>query len=368
MTSCDYLQLAAPGVRALQPYQPGKPIEELEREYGIKNIIKLASNENPLGTPESVTKAITQQLPFIARYPDGNGFDLKQRLARKYGVDTAMITLGNGSNDVLELIARAFVTTEHSVIYSQYAFAVYPLVTQAIGAKAIVTPARDWGHDLLAMQNAVRNDTRLIFIANPNNPTGTSLNSADLKQFLTHIPESVLVVLDEAYCEYSTPSQTNDSLSWLATHPNLIICRTFSKAYGLAGLRVGYALLHPDVANVLNRVRQPFNVNSLALMAAETVLDDSAFLQQSVTVNQQGMQWLMAQFEQHQISYIPSAGNFITIDLKQAALPIYEALLRQGVIVRPIGAYQMPNHLRISIGLATENARFMEALLSILQH
>ena len=363
----NFLELAVPGVQRSQPYQPGKPLEELEREYGIKNAIKLASNENPLGPSPLVIKAIQAHLSEIARYPDGNGFALKKALAQKYQVEMDMITLGNGSNDVLELIAHAFVTPAHSIIFSQHAFAVYPLVTQAIGAKALKVPALNWGHDLTAMQTAIRDDTRLIFIANPNNPTGTWVNRSNLKTFLEAVPKQVIVVVDEAYFEYASENADYpNSLEWLANYPNLIICRTFSKAYGLAGLRVGYSISHPDVANLLNRIRQPFNVNSLALIAAEVALTDSEYLNHSVALNHTGMHQLTQALLHKQLDFIPSLGNFVSIKVGDGA-QIYELLLHQGVIARPMGgAYEMPQHLRVSIGTAPENIKLIEALMLVM--
>jgi histidinol-phosphate aminotransferase len=364
----NFLALATPGVQALQPYQPGKPIEELEREYGIKNAIKLASNENPLGPSPQVLEAIQAHLKEISRYPDGNGFTLKRALAHKHSVEQSMLTLGNGSNDVLELIARAFVTPEHSVIFSQHAFAVYPLVTQAIGAKAIKTPARNWGYDLTAMQAAIRDDTRLIFIANPNNPTGTWVDKTTLKAFLEAVPKQVLIVVDEAYFEYASENTDYpDSLTWLVNYPNLIVCRTFSKAYGLAGLRVGYSISHPDVANLLNRVRQPFNVNSVALVAAETALHDQEYLNKSIALNRAGMQQLTQALTQMQLNFIPSLGNFLSVNVGDGA-KIYDLLLHQGIITRPIGGgYEMPQHLRVSIGTTTENIALIKVLEKVYQ-
>jgi histidinol-phosphate aminotransferase len=359
-----FFQLATPGVQGLHPYQPGKPIEELEREYGIKNAIKLASNENPQGPSPRVLEAVQASLKNIARYPDGNGFALKKALAQKHGVDMDMITLGNGSNEVLELIARAFVNQAHSVIFSEHAFIVYPIVTQAIGATPIVTSAKNWGHDLSAMQAAICDDTRLIFIANPNNPTGTWVDKISLKAFLETVPEHVIVVVDEAYFEYASenPNYPN-SLEWTTEHPNLIVTRTFSKAYGLAGLRVGYSISHPEVANLLNRVRQPFNVNSTALAAATAALDDSEYLKKSVALNRAGMQQMRQAFEQMALSYIPSLGNFLAVDVEDGA-KIYELLLHQGMITRPIGG-GMPRHLRVSIGLPSENEAFLVALKKV---
>lgn len=366
--ACDFFQLATPGVQGLQPYQPGKPIEELEREYGIKNAIKLASNENPLGPSPRVLQALEKALTGITRYPDGNGFILKQALAKKWGVDLDNITLGNGSNDILELIARAFVTSNHSVIFSEYAFAVYPIVTQALGATALIVPAQHWGHDLTAMQAAVREDTKVIFIANPNNPTGTWLDKENLQNFIQQIPEEVIIVLDEAYFEYAreNPAYPN-SLEWLPKHPNLIICRTFSKAFGLAGLRVGYSISTPQITNLLNRVRQPFNVNNLALVAATAALQDEDYLTKGLAINREGMSELTAGFQELGVNYINSIGNFILIDVQQPAEKIYRKLLAEGIIVRPVGTYNLPQHLRISVGLEEENFLFLEALRKVLK-
>jgi len=363
---CDFFQLATTGVQGLQPYQPGKPIEELEREYGVTNAIKLASNENSLGASPLVLQELYKHLNNLARYPDGNGFILKHALAQKHQVDMNCVTLGNGSNDLLELIPRAFVTSAHSVVYSQHAFAVYPIVTQAVGAKHIVVPAKNYGHDLVAMQAAVRDDTRLIFIANPNNPTGTWLEQAELKNFLDAIPNNILVLIDEAYFEYVDKPNYPDCSLWLNDYPNLIVTRTFSKAYGLAALRVGYGLAHPDVTNVLNRVRQPFNVNQLGLIAAATALTDTDHVLQSVTLNRWGMQQMTQTFQQMGLEYLESAGNFICVDVEDGA-KIYQALLYEGVIVRPVGGgYEMPRHLRITVGTEEENFRCLRALQTVL--
>ncbi|MDZ7662763.1 histidinol-phosphate transaminase [Thiohalophilus sp.] len=367
----DISELAAPGVRQLTPYQPGKPIEELEREYGLDDVIKLASNENPLGPSPDVLKAIYGRLGELSRYPDGNGFVLKQALCKRFDLEPGQITLGNGSNDVLELIARAFVTPDNEVIFSQHAFAVYPLVTRAIGARAVVTPARARGHDLDAMREAITGRTRLIFIANPNNPTGTWLSKQALQDFLEQIPPHVLVVLDEAYFEYASDpvmglAQYPDGLQWLSKFSNLIVTRTFSKAYGLAGLRIGYAVSHPEVADYLNRVRQPFNVNHLALAAASAALTDSAHLQRGVALNARGLQQYYQAFDRLGLDYIPSAGNFVTVRVGPAA-EINEQLLRRGIIVRPVANYELPEHLRISIGSEKENQRCIAALGEILQ-
>ena len=358
--------LAVAGVQQLVPYKAGKPIEELERELGLTQVIKLASNENPLGPGKKALAAIQANLPNVALYPDGSGFKLKRALAEKYAVDASQITLGNGSNEVLEMVARAFLTPEYEVVFSQHAFAVYPILTQAVGATAIVVPALNFGHDLAAMLQAVTPKTRLVFIANPNNPTGTLLSQESLEHFIEALPGSCICVLDEAYFEFVGNSETNDSIDWLTKFPNLLITRTFSKAYGLAGLRVGYGLSSSYLADILNRVRQPFNNNALALAAAEAALTDEEHLQLSITLNKQGMDQLTDGFRELGLAWIPSAGNFVLVDLKQPGQPIYEALLRKGVIVRPVANYELPNHLRISIGTALENQIFIQALTDTL--
>jgi len=368
MNNADKIyNLAVPGVQKLVPYIPGKPIEELERELGLTQIIKLASNENPLGPGKKALAAIQTTLKDLALYPDGNGFNLKRALADKYAVDMSQITLGNGSNEILELVARAFLTPELEVVFSQHAFAVYPIVTQAVGAKAVVAPALNYGHDLDAMLQRVTAQTRLVFIANPNNPTGTLLNHADLEAFISALPDTCVCVLDEAYCEFVDNGSVDTSIAWLNLYPNLLITRTFSKAYGLAGLRVGYGLSSPQLADILNRVRQPFNNNMLALVAAEAALTDNEHLQNTITVNAQGMQFLTDGFKQLGLEWIPSAGNFVLVDLKQSAMPIYDALLHKGVIARPVGVYELPNHLRITIGTQAENQLFLQALTEVMQ-
>ena len=364
--ACDYIALAAQGVQGLSPYVPGKPVEELERELGIANIIKLASNENPLGPSPKVLAALEKVKADLTRYPDGNGFVLKQALSRHFDVAQHTITLGNGSNDVLEIIARAYLAPGDEAIYSQYAFAVYPIAVQAVGATAVVTPAVDYGHDLDAMAAAVTDKTKLIFIANPNNPSGTWFGKLQWETFMAKVPENVLVVLDEAYIEYVEDADALDGLHYIGRYPNLIVSRTFSKAYGLAGLRVGYCISHPQVANVLNRVRQPFNVDSFALAAATAALEDVEYLQCSRQNNRDGMRLLEDGFQNLGLDYIPSAGNFITVHFGRDAAPLYQALLREGVIVRPVANYGMPESLRVSIGLPAENRRFLDALTKVL--
>jgi histidinol-phosphate aminotransferase len=358
-------------VRALAPYQAGKPIAEVAREFGLdeSKIIKLASNENPLGMPESARLAMQQAVADIGRYPDANGFDLKAAISAKYGVPQDWVTLGNGSNDILELAAHAFVQPKQSVVYAQYGFLVYALATQAVGARAIEVKAKDFGHDLQAMAAAIADDTRLVFIANPNNPTGTFLPAAELEAFLKAVPQHVVVVIDEAYNEYLPADLQYESTEWVRTFPNLIVSRTMSKAYGLAGLRVGFAIGQPGVTDLLNRIRQPFNVNSLAQAAAVAALTDKAFLQKSAEVNAQGYKQLIQAFDELGLNYVPSYGNFVLVkvgDDDGAGARVNLALLKQGIIVRPVGNYGLPHWLRVTVGLPEENAAFIAALKTIL--
>ena len=365
----DPCELSPSYVRSIAPYQPGKPISELARELGLKEetIVKLASNENPRGIGPRTRAALEGGLADIARYPDGNGFELKAALSRRYGVDMAQIVLGNGSNDVLELVALAFLGPGRASVYSQHCFAVYPLATQARGARGIAVPAREFGHDLDAMAAAIDDETTVLWIANPNNPTGTLLRPDRLEAFLKKVPERVLVVVDEAYNEYLPPELKAETVKWLKRHPNLIVSRTFSKAYGLAGLRVGYALAHPSVADIMNRVRQPFNVNSLALVAAAAALDDMEFVARSFAENLQGLRQLEEGARTLGLDWIPSYGNFLTIRVGKAQ-EVFKRLLRRGVIVRPVGGgYQLPEHLRVTVGTAAENERFLAALAASLR-
>ncbi len=362
------LELAARPVHKLAPYVPGKPLSELEREYGITDSIKLASNENPLGPGVKARAAITQAVQTLGLYPDGNGFELKQALAGKYGCARERITLGNGSNDLLVMLAEAFLDVTVEAVYSQYCFAIYPIVVQATGATARIASAHPeshpmaLGHDLDAMRQLVGERTRMVFIANPNNPTGTWVGADELKRFIAAMPATTLVVVDEAYIEYVQDAGFADASRWLDEFPNLVVTRTFSKAYGLAGLRVGYALSHPPVADVLNRVRQPFNVNSVALSAAAAALDDAEHLHRSVRLNAHGMQQVVAGVQALGLRVYPSRGNFVLIDCGRPSAAVYEALLRQGVIVRPVAGYGLPTQLRISIGAESENQRMLAAL------
>jgi len=364
----DICDLAPPYVRAIAPYQPGKPISELARELGFEEagIIKLASNENPLGVSPLARRAIEEAITGLARYPDGNGFELKQALSRRHGVAQECIVLGNGSNDVLEMAARAFLTPGLEAIYSQHAFAVYPLAVQAVGAAGVEVPAKDYGHDLAAMRRAVTARTRLVFIANPNNPTGTLARPRELEAFLSDLPGEVLVVLDEAYNEYLPDEHKSDSTGWLKRFPNLVVTRTFSKVYGLAGLRVGYAFAGAGVADLMNRVRQPFNVNSIGLAAAAAALDDTGFVRKSYELNRSGMRQVTDGLKRLGLEYIPSYGNFVSFRVKDAS-GVFQKLLKGGIIVRPIASYGMPQHLRVTIGLESENARFLAALGQVLK-
>lgn len=327
------------------------------------SIIKLASNENPLGISPKAREAIEAALADICRYPDGNSFALRDAICSRFKVSANQLVFGNGSNDILELAARAFLSPGAEAIYSEHAFAVYALVTQATGAIGITVPARNFGHDLAAMAAAITPATRIIFIANPNNPTGTLLAKDELRDFLNQVPSRVLVVLDEAYDEYLAEQHKSESIGWLAQYRNLIISRTFSKAYGLAGLRIGFGMANSTVADIMNRVRQPFNVNSIAQAAAIASLADEAFVARSFEANQAGMAQIVHGLEKLGLEYIPSFGNFISFRITEAA-NAYQYLLKNGVIVRPIANYGMPEYLRVSIGLPSENARFLEVLES----
>ena len=357
-------------ILALAPYQTGKPIEELTREYGVSDVVKLASNENPMGCSPRVTLAVTEQLGQLSRYPDGNGYYLKQALADFNDVEVEQITLGNGSDDLLDILARSFVGADDAIVYSQYAFVVYSMLAKMQGAMDVEVPAHRFGHDLKAMSQAVKDNpnTKIVFIANPNNPTGTQLEQKELRQFVASVPSSVLVVLDEAYIEYS-PESNNRAL--LDEFDNVIIVRTFSKAYGLAGLRVGYALSSVAVAELLNRIRQPFNVSRVGLAAAAAALADQDFIEKTRQMNDEQMRWLEKQFDTLGLGFVKSYANFIMVEVQVemediTAASIHQALLEQGVIVRPLGAYGLPNWLRITVGVAEDNLRLIDTLRSIL--
>lgn len=368
MTS-SFLELATSGVQKLTPYQPGKPVDELERELGISNSIKLASNENPLGPSQLALDAIKKVLPAINYYPDGGGFALSNKLAEKHQLDASCITLGNGSNDILELVTRAFLTPQHSAVFSEYSFAVYPIVVQAVGAKARVANAfaenhatMPLGHDPEALLAQIDDTTRIVFIANPNNPTGTWLTPAVLEEFFNNIADNIIIVLDLAYTEYMDEDIKPPIEPWLKKFPNLLVTQTFSKVYALAGLRIGYSISSPEIANILNRVRQPFNTNMLAQTAAMASLGDVEHVNKSVTMNNAGKLFLQTAFAEMGLNYLPTMGNFISVNLRQNGLALYEKLLHEGVIVRPVANYNMPNYLRITIGTQQQNERFVETL------
>lgn len=372
--SNNIIRLAAAGVQALQPYLPGKPVEEVEREYGIRDSIKLASNENPLGPPPAALAAIQAAARNSSTYPDGAGYYLKHKLARRLGVNATQVTLGNGSNEILVLLAEAFLQPGLEAVFDQHAFLVYPLAVQATGASACIAqslsaadPVQPLGHDLAALAGCIGSRTRLVFIANPNNPTGTWLQEAELRAFLDQVPEHVVVVLDEAYFEYVTEPGYPDGITLLQDYPNLVVTRTFSKIYALAGLRIGYAISSPEMAELLNRIRQPFNTSSVAQAAAMAVLDDEDFLTRSRSVNAEGLALLYGGCVELGLRPVPSVGNFMLVDLGRPAMPIYECLLRAGIIVRPVANYGLPDHLRITVGLPEQNQRVLEALTSALR-
>jgi histidinol-phosphate aminotransferase len=360
-------ELAVDCVRTLAPYVPGKPIEELQRELGLSDIIKLASNENPFGPSPRAIAAMQKAVADTWLYPDGSGHELKTKLARKLGVATNQITLGNGSNDLLVLLAEAFLKPGLEAIYSQYAFAVYPIAIQATGAIGVAVPANPpgspmpLGHDLDAMRRAITPNTRVVFVANPNNPTGTWVPAVQLKAFIAKVPRHALVALDEAYFEYSGDLDLQNGIDWLEEFPNLIVFRTFSKAYGLAGVRVGYAVSHPSVADMLNRVRQAFNVSVVGLAGASAALDDPGHVAAAVDVAVAERTRVAEKLRALGTPVLPSAGNFLMLHAGPNARARYDALLRQGVIVRPVGNYQLPEHLRVTLGTVEQNDRFLAA-------
>lgn len=367
---------ALPGVLSLEAYTPGMPIEELQRRLGLADVIKLASNENPLGPSPKVGEALAQAAHGnLALYPDGSGHRLKQKLAQLHDIEAERITLGNGSNDILEFLARVYAGPGRAVLFSEYAFAVYSIAAQSQNAESVVVPAlppdhpMPYGHDLeaFAATLATRPDVSLVFIANPNNPTGTWAEAGAIERFLEQVPPQVIVALDEAYFEYQDAALRPDSRAWLERFPNLLVARTFSKVYGLAGLRAGYALSHAKVADLLNRVRQPFNNNALALLAAEIALDDQDHVRRSVALNRRERERLRERLEALGLRVLPSQANFLTIGFGRDAKPIHQGLLERGVIVRPMGSYAMPEFIRVSIGTEAENDRFFNALRDILQ-
>lgn len=355
----DAHQLAVPGIRQLSPYDPGLPIEEIERRYNIKDAIKLASNENPLGAPSRTVQLVQDRCSEIHRYPDGAGHDLKKAIAARHGVEMDQICLGNGSNDVLDMLARVFVGPGQNGVISEHAFVVYYLALVYAHAEVKIIDAVDYGHDLAAMGDAVDANTGIIYIANPNNPTGTWSTESELKSLLNKVAQNCIVVVDEAYAEYVIEPDYPDCSTWLDDYPNLVVTRTFSKIFGMAGLRVGYSLSSPEISDLMNRVRQPFNCGSLGLAAAAEALNDHDHVERSRKMNLEQMNVLCEGFAELGLSTIDSVANFVCVDMEQPALPIHEQLLQRGVIVRPIGGYGMPNHLRVSVGIESENQRVL---------
>ena len=358
----DLKKIVNKGINDLSPYEPGKPIEDLERELGIKNAVKLASNENPVGPSPKVLQSIENILKNTHRYPDGNATKLKEVIGKKFSVKPNQVTIGNGSNDIIEFIARSFLGTDDSAIYSEHAFAVYPLVVKAVGAEGIEVPAKNFSHDLDAMLDSIKSNTKIIFIANPNNPTGSFIGRSEILKFLDKVPENIIVLLDQAYFDYSSFEDSDVDFDILNNYPNLVMSRSFSKAYGLAGFRIGYSVSSEDVANYLNRVRQPFNANSLALFAAEQAIEDEEFMNKCLQLNLEQKKVLYKGLESLGFHCLPSKGNFISFDCKEDSTGLFKRLLSQGVIVRTLGVYKMPNFLRVSVGLPEENIIFLEKL------
>ena len=357
-------------IKSLPPYVPGKPASEVRREQGIESITKMASNENPLGTSPKAVAAMSAVVSGMAVYPDPSGYDLKAALGVRHGVHQEQLVLGNGSSELLDLLARTFLQAGDEAVFSQYSFIAYAVAVKSVGAHGVRVPAVDYGHDLDAMAEAIGERTRLVFVANPNNPTGTLLSEAAIRAFLSRVPSHVLVILDEAYTEYMQPDQAMDSIALSRDYPNLVVLRTFSKAYGLAGLRVGFAVAHPRVAELLNRTRLVFNVNAVAQAAAIAALGDEAFVRKTYEVNQAGLAQLVEACQRLGLPYVPSSGNFLMVDFSGAphsATEVNKRLLARGIIVRPLGPYGLPQHLRITVGLPGENTLFIEALDAIFE-
>lgn len=355
-----------PGIETIQPYQGGKPIEEVQRELGISDIIKLASNENPLGPSPLAMGAIQDAATQVNLYPDGNAYYLKQDLAVHLGVPPENLILGNGSNEVLQLVGETYISPGDEVIYSESAFVVYMLVAKVFGAKSIVIPMCGYTQDLEAMADAITDQTRVIFIANPNNPTGTTVTKTEIEKLMARVPDDVLVVFDEAYYEYVDRPDYPQTLPYIHERPNVIITRTFSKIYGLAGMRIGYGLAKPDIIETMNRVRQPFNCNLVAQAAARAALKDAAHVRRSQEVNTIGKAFLYEALDQMELAYVESEGNFILVHSDCSGSKVSDALMRKGVIVRPVAGYGFPKSIRVTIGTPEENERFVKELKAVL--
>lgn len=352
-------------VSDLIPYVPGKPVEELERKMGISGAVKLASNENPLGPSPLALNSVRKALGVMNRYPDGDSYYLKHKLADRLSVDPDVIIFGNGSNDVIDVVARTFMKPGDEAVMGEHAFIAFPIVTQAVGAKVVLSPMPDLAHNLKDIYSRITSKTRAVFIANPNNPTGTIVRRDELEWFLERVPDDIIVVIDEAYFEYVDSTEYPNSLDYHGIGKSVITLRTFSKIYGLAGLRVGYGISGKDIISPMHRVRQPFNVNSLAQVAAVAALDDYEHVSSSKKLNTDGLSYLSREFEGINISFTPSYTNFILIDLHSDPVPVYDSLLREGVIVRPVGIYGLKTHLRVTIGLPEENERFIQAIKKV---
>lgn len=352
-------------IEELVPYPPGKPIEELERELGITGIVKMASNENPLGPSPLALKAISGALAGINRYPDGGSYYLRRRLSQVLSVPMEQIITANGSNEIIELLIRTFLASGEEVIMGEPSFAVYPLVTKAGGGVSVKVPLKGMTIDLPAMREAVTDKTRIVFIANPNNPTGTMVRGDALDDFIKSMPDDVIICLDEAYKEYVSDEKYPDTLSYLDGKRLVIILRTFSKIYGLSGLRAGYGLAPAQMIDYLNRVRQPFNMNSLAQTAALAAIDDRAHVEKSREVNAEGLKYLYKELDAMGLEFVPTEANFFLIKVGRGA-EVYKALLNKGLIVRPMESYGLGEYIRLTVGLPAENERFIDSLREVL--
>lgn len=353
-------------VRNLVPYVPGKPIEELERELGIGDAIKIASNENPLGPSPLALRAVCEYITKLNRYPDGDAFYLRNKLAKRLGVKPENLIFGNGSNEVIEIVARTFMKPGDEAIMGEFAFIVFPIVTQAVGARTVISPMPELTHNLKDMFERITPKTRAVFIANPNNPTGTMVKRGELEWFLERVPEDIIVVIDEAYFDYVDDPKYPNSLNYQGLGKSIITVRTFSKIYGLAGLRLGFGVSSDEIISYMSRVREPFNVNSLAQIAAIAALDDVEHVKRSKEINKEGLRYLTKELKKLGLSFASSFANFILVDLGADSIPIYNALLREGVIVRPVINYGLKTHIRVTVGLPGENERFIRAIAKVL--
>lgn len=360
-------ELASPFLKGLIPYSPGKPVEEVERELGIKGAIKLASNENPLGPSPLALRALREALPESHRYPDGGGYYLKRGLAARLDVTPGHLILGNGCNEILELVARCFLLPGDEAVIADPAFVIYGMLAQLQGCNRVLVPLKDWTHDLEAMARAINRKTKMVFVGNPNNPTGTVVRPAEFEAFMRALPEEIIVVIDEAYIEYVPPERVPDSVGHVRRGRWVIVLRTFSKIYGLAGLRIGYGIATPSMAELLDRARAPFNVNALAQRAALAALDDEEHVANSRRINEQGREYVSTELGRLGLSFAPTVANFLLVDLKRDGHAVAQALLREGVIVRPMGGRQLATLVRVTIGTPQENERFIAALRKVVR-